>query len=212
MKRSMFALFAAFALVLAAPAVAQDPEVQPYEERTNPDADSIAGESGLTITGTVVEWNPEQLQIETATGVEHIQIVPRTQWNQTLTVGDEVSVDYTRTTQGVMIASQIRTSGALAGETDTVTTTTTSSLTTDGTDADWNDADLDTDVEVEADFDADADLDTGAEFDANADLDADADTTWESDDELPATGSELPLLGLLGLLSLVAAVGLRTIR
>lgn len=226
MKRSMFAIFAAFALLLSAPLAAQDETVQPYESRTNPDADSITGGSGLTITGTVVEWNDEQLQIKTATGVEHIQIVPNTQWSSNLTEGETVSVDYTRTGQGVMIASKIRTSGTLVEDTDTVTTTTTSSLNTDtevdtdvdttadldvdadvDADADWNDDTMEAEADVTADFDADTDLD-------DQDLQADLDTEdeWDTNDELPATGSELPLLGLLGLLSLVAAIGVRTFR
>lgn len=222
MKRSMFAIFAAFALLLSAPLAAQDETVQPYESRTNPDADSITGGSGLTITGTVVEWNDEQLQIDTATGIEHIQIVPNTQWSSSLTEGEEVSVDYTRTSQGVMIASKIRPSGALVDDTDTVTATTTSSLNTDtdvdttadldvdadvDADADWNDDTMEAEADVTADFDADTDLD-------DQDLQADLDTEdeWDTNDELPATGSELPLLGLLGLLSLVAAIGVRTFR
>lgn len=222
MKRSMFAIFAAFALLLSAPLAAQDETVQPYESRTNPDADSITGGSGLTITGTVVEWNDEQLQIKTATGVEHIQIVPNTQWSSSLTEGEEVSVDYTRTGQGVMIASKIRPSGSLVDDTDTVTATTTSSLNTDtdvdttadldvdadvDADADWNDDTMEAEADVTADFDADTDLD-------DQDLQADLDTEdeWDTNDELPATGSELPLLGLLGLLSLVAAIGVRTFR
>lgn len=220
MKRSMFAIFAAFALLLSAPLAAQDETVQPYESRTNPDADSIAGESGLTITGTVVEWNDEQLQISTATGVEHIQIVPNTQWSSNLTKGQEVSVDYTRTGQGVMIASKIRTSGALVDDTDTVTATTTTSLNTDtdvdttadldvdaDADADWNDDTVEAEADVTADFDADTDLD-----DQEYQADLDTEDEWDTNDELPATGSELPLLGLLGLLSLVAAVGVRTFR
>ncbi len=220
MKRSMFAIFAAFALLLSAPLAAQDETVQPYESRTNPDAGSIAGDSGLTITGTVVEWNDEQLQIDTTTGVEHIQIVPNTQWSSTLTEGQEVSVDYTRTSQGVMIASKIRTSGAMVNDTDTVTATTTSSLDTDthadmdleadadmNADADWNDGTMEAEADVNADFDADTDLD-----DQNYQADLDTEDEWDTNDELPATGSELPLLGLLGLLSLVAAVGVRTFR
>lgn len=224
MKRSMFAIFAAFALLLSAPLAAQDEEVQPYEARTNPDADSIVGDSGLTITGNVVEWNDEQLVLDTTTGVEHIQIVPRTQWGMELTEGEEVSVDYTRTSQGVMIASKIRTSGDLVEERDAVTATTTTSLNTDtdvdttadmdmeadadvDADADWNDDTMEAEADVTADFDADTNLD-----DQEYQADLDTEDEWDTNDELPATGSELPLLGLLGLLSLVAAVGVRTFR
>lgn len=67
-----------------------------------------------------------------------------------------------------------------------------------------------TDVEAEADLDvdvdADTDLDTDDDFDTEDDLDGDDDF---GDDELPATGSELPLAGALGLLTLAGAVALR---
>ena len=196
MKRSIFTVIAMMSLLLAVPAVAQQEE----ESRTNPDARSIASGSGLTITGTVVEANDKQLVISTATGAEHIQIVPNTQKPVDLQPGVGVSVDYTRTSQGVMIAHTIRTAG-VAGE---ATTDTASSLTAD------TDADLDTDVAVETETDLDADLDADADFDA--DLDTDTTTADSSfDEDLPATGSRLPLLGLLGLLTVAAALGVRSL-
>ena len=195
MKRSIFTVIAVMSLLLAVPAVAQQEE----ESRTNPDARSIAPGSGLTITGTVVEVNDKQLVISTATGAEHIQILPDTQKPVNLQPGVGVSVDYTRTSQGVMIAQTIRTAG-VAGE--ATADTTASSLTTE------TDADLDTDVAVETDTDVHAELDT------ESDLDADADTTTADsslDEDLPATGSRLPLLGLLGLLTVAAALGVRSL-
>jgi hypothetical protein len=195
MKRSIFTVIAVMSLLLAVPAVAQQEE----ESRTNPDARSIAPGSGLTITGTVVEANDKQLVIQTATGTEHIQIMPNTQKPVDLQPGVGVSVDYTRTTQGILIAQTIRTAGE-AGE--ATADTTASSLTTE------TDADLDTDVAVETDTDVHAELDT------ESDLDADADTTTADsslDEDLPATGSRLPLLGLLGLLTVAAALGVRSL-
>lgn len=195
MKRSIFTVIAVMSLLLAVPAVAQQEE----ESRTNPDARSIAPGSGLTITGTVVEVNDKQLVISTATGAEHIQIVPNTQKPVDLQPGVGVSVDYTRTSQGILIAQTIRTAGE-AGE--ATADTTASSLTTE------TDADLDTDVAVETDTDVHAELDT------ESDLDADADTTTADsslDEDLPATGSRLPLLGLLGLLTVAAALGVRSL-
>lgn len=56
-------------------------------------------------------------------------------------------------------------------------------------------------LDVEADLTAEED-----EFGTEDDLMADDEF---GDDELPATGSELPLAGLLGLLSLVGAVAIR---
>ena len=63
----------------------------------------------------------------------------------------------------------------------------------------------DVDVEAEAELEDD-ELGTEDEFGTEDDLTADDDL---GDDELPATGSELPLAGALGLLSLAGAVALR---
>lgn len=219
MKRSMFAVFAALTLLFAAPVVAQHEEnvdesqLQPYESRTNPNADSTTQDSGLTITGTVEEWNDEQLVLRTATGIQHIQIVPSTDRPVDFTVGENVSVDYTRTTQGVMIATEIRPEGAL-GDADTMT----EPVADETLDADVQaEADVDTnldtmDEDVTADVDAQAGLESDFDTDVDTDLDtqADLDTDTTMDSTLPATGSELPLLALLGLLSVAAAVGVRS--
>lgn len=226
MKRSIFAVFAALTLLLAAPAVAQqeETELEPYESRTNPDADSITEDSGLTITGTVVEWNDEQLTLRTTTGVEHIQILPNTDRPVELTAGENVTVDYTRTSQGVMIAQEIRAEGA---DTDVATTELQTDTRTDTTRTETEleadvDTNLDTGTTTDRDLDADARLDTqaGLETDVDTDLDteadadfradADLDTTLDDQDSLPATGSDLPLVALLGLLSVAAALGVRS--
>lgn len=214
MKRSTLALFAALALLLAAPMVAQEYQEdlpgenealqETSDNRTQPDADSTVGDSALTITGIVQEWTDDQIALKTDTGVHHVKVLPNTDWDGELTVGETVSIDYTRTTQGVMIAELIRSEGRVDTE-STVAETTTSSLNTDvEADADWDANEMDTDVT--ADFDADANLDD----DMQADLDTDDE--WSSDDELPATGSELPLLGMLGLLAFVGAIAVRTLR
>lgn len=219
MKRSIFAVFAVLTLLLAVPAVAQQEET-----RTNPDADSIAGNSGLTITGTVVEWNDKQLTLRTTTGVEHVQIVQDTDKPVELTAGETVTVDYTRTTQGVMIAQEIRTEGATAS-TDTEVVTSELQTDTDAMDADVQaEADVEAGIETDAttsdEFDTDATVDTRADFEADVDTDldtqadldteADLDTTLDDQDTLPATGSELPLVALLGLLTVAAALGVRS--
>ena len=61
-------------------------------------------------------------------------------------------------------------------------------------------AEAEVEADVESDLATDDELGTEDEFGTEDDL---------GDDELPATGSELPLAGLLGLLSLVGAVALR---
>jgi hypothetical protein len=209
----MLAIFAAFALLLAAPVLAQESNLAENEaqqeandNRTQPDADSTTGDSALTITVTVQGWWDDQIALKTDTGVHHIKVLPNTDWDGELTVGEWVSIDYTRTGQGIMIAELVRSQGQVQTESTVVETTTTSTNTEMdmeadvdvNADTDWNDGELDAEADVTADFDADADLNTEDELDSN--------------DELPATGSELPLLGLLGLLSLVAAIGIRTFR
>ena len=66
---------------------------------------------------------------------------------------------------------------------------------------------------TESELQTETDLDVDADVDADLDVDEDVDLTTDDDfgdEELPATGSELPLAGALGLLSLAGAVALRS--
>jgi LPXTG-motif cell wall-anchored protein len=66
---------------------------------------------------------------------------------------------------------------------------------------------------TESELQTETDLDVDADVDADLDVDEDNDLTTDDDfgdEELPATGSELPLAGALGLLSLAGAVALRS--
>lgn len=65
---------------------------------------------------------------------------------------------------------------------------------------DMTESELQTETDVDVEGDLDADLDTEDDLTTDDDF---------GDDELPATGSELPLAGALGLLSLAGAVALR---
>lgn len=197
MKRTIFTILAAFALVLAMPAVAQ----QDLEDtRTNPNADSTAPGSGLTIDGTVVEWDDKQLVLRTTTGIQHIQLIPQTNRPVEFEVGENVSVDYTRTRQGVMIAQKIRPEGELAEP--SVETTATSELTVE--------TETDGEMQAEVETDVTTDFDTDVET-TTADTELERETeSFETESDLPATGSELPLLALLGLFSVAAAVGVRS--
>jgi LPXTG-motif cell wall-anchored protein len=70
-----------------------------------------------------------------------------------------------------------------------------------------------TESELQSETDLDVDADVDADLDVDEDVDMDEDLTTDDDfgdDELPATGSELPLAGALGLLSLAGAVALRS--
>ena len=131
MKRVVLTLAVALAL-LAVPAVAQTSypntnetqETPAQEQRTNPDVGSTAPGSGLTLSGTVVSWTDEQLVVKTATGVEHIALLPTTTRPSSFTAGEAVTIDYTRSSQnGVMVASQVRPGGTATGTSSLQTTT-----------------------------------------------------------------------------------------
>jgi len=226
MKRVVLSLMVVLGL-LALPAIAQEAGSTTatgetlQEERTNPSSDSIATDSGLTLSGTVVSWNDQQLVLKTITGVEHIQLQSHTVRPSTLTAGESVTVDYTRTSQGVMIAKQIR----LGGTMDSTTTTTLTEPATgtgvagtkigDGID---QESELEQDVEEAVADVGEAADEVGAELSevddaVEEEVEEAMDTSLDNDDtignELPATGSKAPLAAMLGLLAIGAAVGLR---
>ena len=218
MKRVVLSLMVVLGL-LALPAIAQDAGSTTatgetlQEERTNPSSDSIAPDSGLTLSGTVVSWNDEQLVLKTVTGVEHVQLQSHTVRPSTLTAGEAVTVDYTRTSQGVMIAKQIR----LGGTMDSTTTTTMTEPATgtgiagtkigDGID---QESELEQDVEEAVADVGDAADEAGAELSEIDDaIEDDANTSFDNADALPATGGKAPLAALLGLMAIGAAVALR---
>jgi LPXTG-motif cell wall-anchored protein len=179
----------AIALIAGAPLAAQeqDPTANPLvqEERTNPDADSITGDSGLTITGTVVSFTDSALVLQSTAGQHTIQLTPQTSRPSTFTTGERLAVDYTRNSTGVMIATAVRQEGTAGTEVDHSVHMGTTALQNE--------------AEVEAEVDTDADLDT----EMDTDVDASVDT-------LPETGSDAPLAGLIGLVALAAATALRS--
>jgi LPXTG-motif cell wall-anchored protein len=194
----------ALALIVAVPALAQTDETPPsplqqppiQEERTNPDAAAITGDSGLTITGTVQSVTDTAVVLNTTAGTHTIQFDNRTSRPATLNVGDRVAIDYTRNSSGVMIATAVRPEGgAVTGEV-TATTTADTSVSTETS----------VDTSSESALQDDDDMATTG---TTAGLDQDADADLSAESELPETGSELPLAGLIGLLALVAASGFR---
>lgn len=228
MKRTTLAVFAALTLLVAAPLLAQQ-NPQAYEGRTNANAPSITEGSGLTITGTVVKSNDKQLTLRTADGIEHIQLVQDTQAPVNLEPGQDVSVDYTRTDEGVMIATKIRTEGAeptvkesmaapaarpsmdRPAPTPMAESSEHAAMQPRESQAEVNSsaaANLESSMNADRNVEANADVNTQADLDANADQSVSA----SQPESLPATGSALPLLGLLGMLSVAGAVGIRATR
>ena len=198
-------------------------EVQ--ETRTNPDAASLAPGGGLTLTGTVVSWNDQEIVVRTTTGIEHVVIQPDTRRPSTFTEGQVVSIDYNRTSQnGVMIAEQIR-----PGEAPVVARSgvdVESELEQDveagvaelGEEADELGAEisqLDDELEQEIEEETGRNLDNDSTIgdSVTADMDDDTPETLGAnttlDTSLPATAGESPLVALLGLVALGAAAGLR---
>lgn len=193
--------------LIAAPVAAQseqDPQATPpvQEERTNPDAPAITGDSGLTITGTVVSFTDSAVVLSSTAGDLTIQITPQTARPATFTTGENLAIDYVRNSNGTMIATAIRPVGTPGTEVDhTLHTPSAPALQTE------TDTPAEVEAEVEADVSADLDTDVEADVDVDTDVSADLDTDA---DTLPETGSEVPLAGLIGLLALAAATALRT--
>jgi hypothetical protein len=231
MKRVVLSLMVVLGL-LALPAIAQEEGSTTatgetlQEERTNPSSDSIAPDSGLTLSGTVVSWNDQQLVLKTVTGVEHLQLQSNTVRPSTLTAGEAVTVDYTRTSQGVMIAKQIRLGGTMDSTTTSTTTTLTEPATGTGVAGTKIGDGIDQETELEQDVEeAVADVgeaadEVGAELSevddaVEEEVEEAANTSIDDDDSignadaLPATGGKAPLAALLGLLAIGAAVALR---
>lgn len=115
----------AAALVASTPAWAQQTgsnlqnDTTMNREQTNPSSESVAENSGLTITGQVMEVNETSLRVQSMTGSETIVITPETTGATGLEVGDQVAVDFTRSSDGVMIATQVRPAAAGSGSATT---------------------------------------------------------------------------------------------
>lgn len=217
MKRVVLSAVAVLAL-LALPAMAQTEgtittTANPEEERTNPDMGSTAPQSGLTLTGSVVSWNDQELVVKTTTGIEHFVLQSDTQRPSSFTVGEQVAVDYLRSSQnGVMIARQVRPGGVST----TATTMGESQLEQEveetvadvGKAADQVGAELskvDDAVEEEVEEALGTSIDNDGAIGNDEELANDTSTTTS----LPATGSKAPVIGLLGLLALAGAATLR---
>jgi ATP-dependent 26S proteasome regulatory subunit len=112
LRRLLVALGAAFFLILSGAGIAAAQETEnEQQKRTRSHSESWGPGQGLTLVGEVVSWDDDSLQVETTTGTENIVLTPETRMavdrNQ-LKKGLKVAVDYNRSTQGAIIASQVR--------------------------------------------------------------------------------------------------------
>jgi LPXTG-motif cell wall-anchored protein len=184
----------------------------PIETRTNATAPMHSNDPGLTANGTVVSWNDEEVVLKSASGLLHLKLLPTTTGSRTFTEGQSLSIDYSRNEQGVMLAKQIR-----EGEVSTTTTTGAAVPGSIGATASNVGEAVEEGVEetVKADVDNDGAIGTrGAPTGSGTDTASTTTTTTESTSvdttsNLPATGSNGPLVGLLGLLALGGAAALR---
>lgn len=214
MLRKTTILLAATALVLsAAPMVAQDAATG-TPERTNVDAANLGPANPLTVEGTVREVKGTDLVLETSTGIHHIQLVDLALDRSQLEPGTRVSVDYNRNSQGVMIAQNVRLAESKSAESSSdgmatgstrqadVSTGTTTSATTEDSAMTETEADL-------AEADEPLDQDSASDRWATASQENDEMASATTDETLPQTGSDLPLIALLGLAGFAGAGALR---
>lgn len=111
MRQTVLSVFAAAALVFAAPMAAQHehPQAANEEQRTTrAHAESWGVGHGHTLTGEIVSVEDDALKVRTTTGIENVVLLPDTERLAELDKGDRVAVDYIRSTQGAIIAQQVR--------------------------------------------------------------------------------------------------------
>jgi hypothetical protein len=193
------ATLALVASMVAAPAVAQ----------MSQDMSNTTDAAELTLSGTVVSVTADTLVLRTDAGEKTIKLSSLTIKPDSLAPDARVTVTY-RDEAGEMVASNIvleteAIDSSAVASADVPAAPPAESSTYESTPpAESAVADADVDADVSADLDADGDTDVAAGVDSDLDTDADADA-------LPATASKIPLLALLGALSMGAALVLRRV-
>lgn len=179
---------------------------QPAEVRTNPTSPMHSNDPGLTAQGTVVSWNDDEVVLRTSTGLTHFKLMPNTVGSRTFTEGQALAIDFQRNEQGVLLAKQIRLAD-LAPTTETTTGAVAAGEAVESAAENVGEA-VEEGVEETLSTDVDNDGAVGTRG-GEATLNNTASTTTSTDTSLPATGSNAPLAGLLGLLALGGAAALR---
>ena len=172
------------------------------EERTNPAVPTHTQDSGLTASGSVVSWNDQEIVLRTSTGLTHFKLVPETVGaNNTFQEGQNLSIDFTRNEQGVLIAKQVRMDMAAAPPQGITTTGATAAGEAVGATVDQ--------ATTPNDSTTTTGTTTGTPSEMNASTTSSTTTGTTTGTSMPATASESPLVALLGLMALGAAAGLR---
>jgi LPXTG-motif cell wall-anchored protein len=141
-----------------------------------------AQDDSQNITGTVVSATPTSLVIQTADGQKSFILDAESQTPESLSAGNQVTVDYRSNDQGEMVVSNVTLEVGGAMEDSHVAST-----------------------EPEA-------APAPSEESAGQPADLSANNGDASATSLPATGSSLPLIGLLGLAALAGGLVLRQTR
>lgn len=233
MKRVVLALVAALVLI-ALPAAAQYNEQPPAtsqpssttsqpsstgvatsapmpEERTNPAVPTHSQDPGLTATGTVASWNDDEVVLRTATGLTHFKLLPSTTGSRDFKQDLRLSIDFSRNEQGVLLAKQIRLAETVEMQPPGITTpgAATAGEKVESATENVGEA-VEEGVEETLQADVDNDNKIGTRGGTSGTEPATTTTTnVDTSTSLPATGSNSPLIALLGLAALGAAAGIR---
>ena len=176
------------------------------EERTNPAVPTHSPNSGLTASGSVVSWNNDEVVLRTATGITHFHLLPSTTGAGSFTEGQRLTIDFDRNEQGVLIAKQIRNEGTTAPVAQGITTSGAAAAGSNVAEAVTEGVEETTGADVNNDNRIGT---RGGTANTAATTTTDTTTTGSTSTNLPATGSNAPLAGLLGLLALGGAAALR---
>jgi len=178
------------------------------EERTNPAVPTHSPNSGLSASGSVVSWNNDEVVLRTATGITHFHLLPSTTGAGSFTEGQRLTIDFDRNEQGVLIAKQIRNEGTTAPVAQGITTSGAAAAGSNVAEAVEEGAEETTGTDLDNDNAIGTRGGTANTAATTTDTSMGTTTTTGSTN-LPATGSNAPLAGLLGLLALGGAAALR---
>ena len=152
-----------------------------------------AQDDSQSVTGTVVSATPTSLVIQTDDGQKSFILDAESQTPESLSAGNQVTIDFHSNDQGEMVASLVTADeGGEMAESQTAATEPATESTPAATEPESTPA-------PSGDY-------------AGQPADQTAATGETATTSLPATGSKLPLIGLLGLAALAGGLVLRQTR
>ena len=122
---------------------ASEPEKQPPAQEEEPAPPAPARRSGPYLTGTVVDWNGDRMDLRTAEGkTQKVAVNQDTELLVEIVVGAEVRVEYRRKISGFVIAERVLPGGEAAPAEPSASATGQKPSTVTGSVLSWNDAAL----------------------------------------------------------------------